>query len=144
VNTRFARRTLVGLLLAGFAVLFLCPSMCHAQTAVTGAITGTVIGPSGSGVANVLVTATNKGTSQARKEKTGTDGVYKFSLLPPGNYRVKFTASGFKTAAIAAVTVNATETVGLNEALAQESARQLRIPPTPARAATSSPPPTAR
>jgi predicted porin len=127
MNTRFVRRSLVGLLLAGFAVA----SMTQAQTAATGAITGTVIGPSGSGVANVLVTATDKITSQARAEKTGTDGAYKLSLLPPGNYRVKFTATGFKTAAITSVIVNATETVGLNEALAQEPAQAAVHTPDP-------------
>jgi predicted porin len=123
MNTRFARRISAVFLLAGFAVLFLCPSMTQAQTAATGAITGKVTDPLGGAVANVLFTATNNGTSQAREEKTGTDGVYKFSLLPPGDYRVKFTATGFKTADIESVTVNVTETVGLNQVLAREPAR---------------------
>src|SRR6202522_3050921 len=128
MNTRFARRILAALLLAGFALLFLCPSMTQAQTAATGAITGTVTDPSGGGVANVLVTATNKGTSQAREQKTGADGVYKFSLLPPGDYRLKFTATGFKTIDGESVTVHVTETVGLSRVLAPEPA--LAAPPT--------------
>ena len=56
-----------------FAVLFLCPILAHAQTAATGAISGKVTNPSGGVLANVLVTATNKDTSQAHKEKTGAD-----------------------------------------------------------------------
>jgi predicted porin len=119
MNIRFARRIFVVLLLAGFAVLYPCPSMTQAQTVATGAITGTVTDPSGVVVASVLVKATNKDTSQAREEKTGTDGVYKFSMLPPGHYRVKFTAIGFKTAESDLVTVN-TETVSLSRVLAPE------------------------
>jgi predicted porin len=129
VYTRFEQRIWTVLLLAGFAILFLRPSMTRAQTAATGALTGTVTDPSGSAVANVLVTATNKGTSQARKEKTGADGVYKFSLLPPGDYRVKFTATGSKTANIESVTINVSETAELNQVQAREPAPA--VPPTP-------------
>jgi predicted porin len=122
MNTRFARRILAVLLWAGFAVLFLCPSMTQAQTATAGAITGTVTDPSGGRVANVLVTATNKATSQTREEKTGADGVYKFSQLPPGDYRLKFTATGFKIADIESVTVNVNETASFSQVLAREPA----------------------
>ncbi len=124
--TRFAGPILAVLLFACFAALFLCPSMTRAQTAATGALTGTVTDPSGGAVANVLVTATNKGTSQARKEKTGADGVYKFSLLPPGDYRVKFTGTGFKTANIESVTINVSETAELNPVQDREPAPPVR------------------
>jgi Carboxypeptidase regulatory-like domain len=116
MKVRFAGRVLTVAVFC-FAVLFLCGSVAQAQTAATGSITGTVTDPSGGAVANVAVTATNKGTNQAREEKTGADGVYTFSLLPPGDYRVKFTASGFKTADVESVTVNVTETVPLNQVL---------------------------
>jgi predicted porin len=129
MTKRFARRILTVLLLAGFADLFLCLSMTRAQTAATSAITGAVTDPSGGAVANVLVTATNKGTRQAREEKTGADGVYKFSLLAPGEYRVKFTATGFKTAEVESVTVNDRETADLNQILAPKPAAA--DPPTP-------------
>ena len=97
--------------------LFLCVSVVHGQTAGTGAITGTVIDASGAAVANASVTATNKGTNQQREEKTGPDGVYTFSLLPPGDYRLKFTAPGFKSAEVESVTVNVTDTAKVNQVL---------------------------
>jgi predicted porin len=97
--------------------------MAQAQTAATGAITGTVTDPSGGAVANVSVTATNAGTGHAREEKTGADGVYKLSLLAPGDYRVKFTVTGFKTADIESVPVNVSETVHLDQVEAREPAR---------------------
>ena len=56
----------------------------RAQSAGTGALTGNVTDPSGAAVPGVTVTATNVDTNQARTLVTGTDGGYKFSLLPPG------------------------------------------------------------
>ncbi len=103
--------------------------MTQAQTASTGAITGKVTDPSGGPVANVSVTATRKGSSQAQEEKTGPDGVYRFSLLPPGDYRLKFAAAGFKTANIDSITLNATETAVLSQVQAPEPGRA--APPAP-------------
>jgi hypothetical protein len=117
MNTRFAGRKLVFSLLAAFAMLLLCVSLAQAQGAGTGAITGTITDPSGGAVANVTVTATNIGTNQSRDAKTGADGVYKFSLLPPGNYRLKFSAAGFKSSEVPSVTVNVTETASVNQVL---------------------------
>jgi predicted porin len=119
----------VFLCVSGAAVFFFCPSMTQAQTASTGAITGKVTDPSGGPVANVSVTATRKGSSQAHEEKTGPDGVYRFSLLPPGDYRLKFAAAGFKTANIDSITLNATETAVLSQVQAPEPGRA--APPAP-------------
>ena len=105
--------------------------MTQAQTNVTGAITGTVTGPFARVVANVVVTATNKGTSQARKQKTSADGMYKFSMLPPGDYRVKFAAPGFQSVRIDSVTVSANDTVGLDQSMAQDAASAAAHTPDP-------------
>jgi len=117
MNTRFAGRKWVVSILAGFAMLLLCASLTQAQSGGTGAISGTVTDTSGGAVANVSVTATNIGTNQSREDKTGADGVYKFNLLPPGNYRLKFSAQGFKSAEVPSVTVVTTETVTANQVL---------------------------
>jgi len=98
---------------------------------VSGMISGTVVDASGAAVANVLVTATDKGTSQAREERTGADGAYKFLLLAPGDYRVKFIATGFKIADVKSVTVSGAETVGLNQVLAPEPASATPSTPDP-------------
>jgi predicted porin len=135
VYTRFARRIFAVLLLTGFAVLFLCPSLTRAETAATGVDTGTVADPSGGAAANVVVMATNNGTSQARDEKTGATGGYKFSLLPLGDYRVKFTAVNFMTADIGSATSNVTRAPGLNQVQAGEPSPA--APPTAADPCTS-------
>ncbi|MGA2878982.1 MAG: TonB-dependent receptor [Bryobacteraceae bacterium] len=88
-----------------------------AQSAGTAALAGTVTDPSGAAVPNVTVTITNNDTGQSRTTTTGSDGSYKFGLLPPGSYRASFAASGFKTAEVAAVQLNVTETPQLNRTL---------------------------
>jgi hypothetical protein len=88
-----------------------------AQTAATGALTGTVTDPTGAVVPNATVTATSVDAGLARTATTGADGVYKFNLLPPGNYSVKFEATGFGAVEVPSATVNVTETAVLNRAL---------------------------
>jgi len=107
----------VSALLVFLAVLF-CAVGAFAQSGTTGALSGTVTDPSGAVIAGATVTATNVGTGQERTATTDATGGYKFSLLPPGSYSVKFSAAGFKTAEIASVTVNATETAVQNQSLA--------------------------
>src|SRR5437879_13323156 len=64
----------------------------RAQTAGTGALTGTVKDPSGAVITNATVTATSLDTGQARTTTTATEGTYKVNLLQPGNYRVRIEA----------------------------------------------------
>ncbi len=87
------------------------------QSAGTGALTGTVIDPTGAVVPGVSVVVVSLETNQSRTTATGSDGAYKFSLLPPGTYRVRFAASGFKTSEVSSVTVNVTETPVLDRTL---------------------------
>ena len=65
-----------------------------AQSAGTGALTGTVVDPTGAVAPGVNVILVSLETNQTRTATTGGDGVYKFSLLPPGNYSVRFSATG--------------------------------------------------
>ncbi len=101
--------------LACLSVAFAPPLI--AQTAGMGALTCRVTDASGNTVANATVTATSTDNGQIRSATTGTDGTYKFDSLPPGNYRLKFEAAGFKTLEISSVTVNGTATAVLDEKL---------------------------
>ncbi len=97
--------------------LLLCVPLAKAQSSGNGAISGTVTDPSGGAIAGATVTATSRATNQVRTATTGPAGDYKFSLLPPGTYGLKFTAPGFKTSEVASVTVNVTETASVNQSL---------------------------
>lgn len=100
-----------------FVLLLTCTSLSLAQTAETGALTGTVTDPSGGVIAGATVTITSVDTGQTRMTTSDANGSYKFSLLTPGAYSVKFSAAGFKTAEVPSVTVNVTETPVLNHTL---------------------------
>jgi hypothetical protein len=95
----------------------LCASTLVAQSAGTGALAGVVTDPTGAVIPNVVVTATHNDTGQSRTVATGADGAYRFNLLPPGTYKVRLAATGFKTAEVPSVTVNVTETPTLNYSL---------------------------
>src|SRR5579862_1300727 len=100
MHTPRARFGLAVAILICMLGLCLCIPSAWGQTAGTGAIAGTVTDPSGRSVPNATVTATSNETGQERTATTGSAGDFKFSLLTPGNYQLKFTASGFKTATV--------------------------------------------
>ena len=115
-NISFQGRGVLGAVATAVLLITLVPHL-SAQTAATGALSGTVTDASGAVVPNVTVTATSVDTGQARTATTAADGTYKLSLLPPGRYRVKFEATGFGAAEVPSATVNVTETEVLNRAL---------------------------
>ena len=92
-------------------------SLMRAQTANTGALSGRITDPSGAVVPTVEVKLTNQSTGEQRTVTTGPEGLYKAPLLPPGNYQVTITATGFKTATYPAVVVRVTETNEFNVVL---------------------------
>jgi hypothetical protein len=98
-------------------LMTICIPALFGQTADTAALTGTVNDPTGAVISTATVTLTNTETNQSRTANTSGDGTYKFTLIPPGRYRVRFSASGFKTAEVGPVTLNVTETPVLNETL---------------------------
>jgi Carboxypeptidase regulatory-like domain len=110
-------------LLVAVAFCILAPSL-FAQTAATGALSGTITDSTGSVVPNATVTVTSTATSQVRTAMTGGDGSYRIGLLPPGDYRIKFEAAGFKAIEIPTVTVTVTEIATLNQVLTVGSQTQ--------------------
>lgn len=116
-NFSYARRSRIALLILTGLLIAWNPSSLKAQTAGTGALTGTVTDSSGAVVPNATVTATSVDTGQARTATTGTDGTYKIGLLTPGNYRVTFEAAGFKPVEVPSATVTVTETAVLDRVL---------------------------
>jgi len=120
------RGEVLGLVLVCLLVT-LVPSLA-AQAAGTGTLTGKVTGPSDAVVVHATVTATNVDTGQARDTTTGTDGTYKFDLLPTGKYRVKIEASGFTTMEIPSALVDGTKTSVLNAKVESEQGNGKPVP----------------
>jgi hypothetical protein len=86
----------------------------QAQTVSTGAIGGTVTDPSGAVIPRVNITATERATGSKRTVATDSSGGYRFSLLPPGDYQLRFEAKGFKTVIPPDLRVVVTEISTLN------------------------------
>ena len=114
MNSKWFMRASVLLVLSLFAI---CAPALLAQTASTGALDGTVTDPSGAVIPNVTVTLTSTDTGSVRNTVTGADGTYKIGLLQPGNYKVKFSATGFKPVELPGIVVQVTESAVVNRAL---------------------------
>lgn len=91
---RSASRLLVPILLA-----FVCACQAIAQVP-TGGVRGIIKDQSEAVIAGANVTLTNKGTGLERTFVSRSSGEYAISNLPPGDYEVKVTKEGFKTALI--------------------------------------------
>jgi outer membrane receptor protein involved in Fe transport len=76
----------------------------------TGQITGSVSDVSGGLLPGVTIEATNVATGAVRTAITGADGLFNLPLIQPGDYTVKASLSGFRSAQREAVRVTVTET----------------------------------
>ncbi len=65
------------------------------QSAVTGAVAGSVKDPSNALVPNASVTLLSLGTNKEETATTGTDGRFRFTNLQPGLYSLAVKAAGF-------------------------------------------------
>jgi hypothetical protein len=91
---------------------------------VQGVITGTITDPTGAVVPNATVTITNTGTGLSQAVTTGSDGSYRFPLVPPGSYTVEIKAANFATVKISGIVVEASQTIPLNRQLELAKAQQ--------------------
>jgi len=83
----------------------------------TGSITGTVSDASGAVISGAKVTLSNLGTGASLSTNTGADGVYKFSPVRVGTYKLEVTSQGFQTTTQTGVKVDIGSNVGLNFSL---------------------------
>ena len=69
----------------------------HAQTAVDGAIGGSVVDTTGAAVPNATITVHNNGTAAETTLKADSSGFFRALHLDPGTYNVIISAPGFET-----------------------------------------------
>jgi hypothetical protein len=93
MSSRFRTRWLVTVLLAvgSFSLL------TTAQTVVNGDISGTVTDPAGAVVSNADVSLTSVADGRSQTTTTNATGLYRFSFLKPGTYKLTVAAKGFKS-----------------------------------------------
>ena len=75
--------------------LFFCALVLHGQTPL-GTVSGLAVDASGGAVAAASVTLTNNDTGVRRTAATNAAGAYAFPDLPPGTYRLRADAKGFR------------------------------------------------
>ncbi|HEX3084375.1 MAG TPA: TonB-dependent receptor [Pyrinomonadaceae bacterium] len=101
-------------------VLFCAPSATlkvMAQLGSTGAIQGTITDPGGAVVPGATVVATNVATNVETSRQTNDAGLYVIKPLPPGEYKVVVSRSGFLTMIQQKVIVDSLSTVTIDLAL---------------------------
>src|SRR3954462_6001155 len=72
-------------------------AMPAAAQRTTGQIIGKVVDESGSVLPGVTVTLRGAGVAGAPTVTTSETGVYRFPVLPPGEYTVEYSLTGFVT-----------------------------------------------
>ena len=98
-----------------FGFLALCASLVFipaisAQTADTGALTGTVTDTSGGAIPDAAIKVVNEATGDTHELVSQSNGSYQAPLLLPGTYRIEVSKTGFKTAVLTGLNVYITET----------------------------------
>ncbi len=87
------------------AALLLVAAPLQAQVD-TGSILGTVTDQTGAVVAGASVTLTNEGTGASLTTTTGSDGVYKFTPVRIGSYKIEASFQGFQAVSVKGIVVN--------------------------------------
>jgi hypothetical protein len=118
------RRLSFFVLFAAFLVILASGGAAWSQS-VQGVITGTITDPSGAVVPNATVTITNVGTNISQTTTTGSEGSYRFPLVPPGAYIISVKAANFAEVRTSGVVVEASQTIPFSVKLELAKASQI-------------------
>src|SRR5262249_38893255 len=88
-------------------------------------LTGAVTDPAGAVVPGAVLTLTNLDTNDSRRQMSNEGGVYTFTALPPGRYRLELEHPGFKKFVQEPVEVRVQQFVTLDAALEVGSGTQI-------------------
>jgi hypothetical protein len=78
-------------------ILLMTPQQSQAQSATSGAVSGTVTDATGGVVPNATVELTNNDTNAVQVTQTNASGQYAFSGVRPGVYKLSVKSTGFRT-----------------------------------------------
>jgi hypothetical protein len=88
------------------AALVLTASMAYGQTS-KGTLVGVARDATGAVLAGATVTITDEATGAVRSAKTTSQGVFRFDAIEPGPYTIVTSSTGFETAKVTSVRVDA-------------------------------------
>ena len=94
-----------------------------AQALSAGTVSGIVVDPNGAVVANASVTIANSITGYKRSASTDSDGAFRFADVPPNNYQLTVSGTGFAPA-MQTLTVRTSVPISLKIALTVGSATE--------------------
>jgi hypothetical protein len=118
--TSYSSKPVFAFALAALAILAVATGasrLTYAQTAVSGAVAGTVTDQTGALIPGARILLESIGTDSIQSTESGSGGEYRFSLLAPGKYKLKASASGFESTETQ-VTVNVGTAAAANLKLA--------------------------
>src|SRR5580698_6982308 len=93
---RMNRKLRDKLILVATCLMMLCSIPSFGQV-LKGSISGTAVDQNGAVVPGAQVKATGTGTGSVLTTTTDNSGLFRFSLIPAGEYKVQITAQNFKT-----------------------------------------------
>jgi hypothetical protein len=91
------RRLQISVLVLALALTSVAGAFGQTVSTTTGAINGKITDASGAIMPGVTVSITSPSMQGTRTDVTGTDGAYRFSAIPPGDYTVRYELAGFET-----------------------------------------------
>lgn len=119
--------SVVSLIRSGFGILALLAVTAAgllAQTAGSGAITGTITDPAGAVVPGATVVVHNADTSADRSLTSNADGIYSATFLQPGDYEVSASKPGFSKEQHKGIVLEVGRTLSIDFALTVQTGTQ--------------------
>lgn len=106
-----------GIRLRYLLLVLVCSLLCTPPGAFAqvtkGSISGTVVDQSGAVIGGATLKATDIQTGAVFQTVSDSSGAFRFSLIPPGTYRVDVAKSGFSTKLVQGVVVSTSQDTGL-------------------------------
>ena len=123
VTRRYSSIIKLSLLIATTLLWVLATAGAYGQV-LYGSLTGSVLDPSGAAVSGAKVEVLEVRTGVTQQAATDSTGIYRFTTLLPGTYKVTINAAGFSTQETPNVPVKANEVARVDAQLKLASATQ--------------------
>lgn len=94
--------------------LILCATISASAQSTDATISGVIVDPSSKVIPDASIEILNEATGVRHSSKTNETGIYTVSILPPGQYRLQVSKTGFKTLIKADIVLNVQSALVIN------------------------------